>query len=352
MASFSRKQVPDRRLTDLKRNMKQWLRELLEEPCKKPLPILSFPAVQLMGISVRELITSSERQAEGMKAVADRVDAAAAVSLMDLSVEAECFGAQILISEDEVPTVSGAAVDSEEDIDTMEIPEIGSGRTGIYVEAIRKASEMITDRPVLAGIIGPYSLAGRLLDVTEIMYWCFDDPDTVKKLLEKVTAFLIRYGEAYKRAGANGIMMAEPLAGLLSPALAEEFSAPYVKRIVDALQDDNFLVIYHNCGDKTIDMIDSILDTGAAAYHFGNAIDMVKMLKAVPGNIVVMGNVDPAAEFRNGTTESIADATRRIMDGCRDYGNFVISSGCDIPPMSSWDNIDAFFAAAEAFYQT
>lgn len=89
----------------------------------------------------------------------------------------------------------------------------------------------------------------------------------VQQLLDKVTEFLIAYGQAYKEAGADGIVMAEPLAGLLSPALAEEFSAPYVKRIVEALQTEDFLVIYHNCGNSTIQMIDSILDTGAAAYH-------------------------------------------------------------------------------------
>ena len=75
----------------MRRNMKQWLAQLREMPEKKALPVLSFPAVQLMGISVRELISDSDRQAQGMKLVADRTDAAAAVSLMDLSVEAECL---------------------------------------------------------------------------------------------------------------------------------------------------------------------------------------------------------------------------------------------------------------------
>ena len=30
--------------------------------------------------------------------------------------------------------------------------------------------------------------------------------------------------------------------------------------------------------------------------------------------------------------------------------NFVISSGCDIPPLSKWENIDAYFAAIEEYY--
>ena len=331
-------------------NMKEWLNELREAETKKAMPILSFPAVQLMGISVKELISNSDRQAEGMVRIAERVDAAASVSLMDLSVEAECFGSQIVVSEDEVPTVKGSIVSDLEDVEKLQIPPVGAGRTDIYIDAVRKAVEKIHDRPVFAGMIGPYSLAGRLLDVTEIMFYCYDEPEMVALLLDKVTEFLISYGKAYKETGANGIMLAEPLAGLLSPALAEEFSAPYVKRIVDAIQDDNFLVIYHNCGNCTIQMIDSILDTGAAAYHFGNAIDMAEMMKHIPADTIAMGNIDPAGQFRNGTTESIRTETLELMEKCCSYPNFVISSGCDIPPMSKWENIDAFFQAVSDFY--
>ena len=331
-------------------NMKEWLNELREAETKKAMPILSFPAVQLMGISVKELISNSDRQAEGMVRIAERVDAAASVSLMDLSVEAECFGSQIVVNEDEVPTVKGSIVSDLEDVEKLLIPPVGAGRTDIYIDAVRKAVEKIHDRPVFAGMIGPYSLAGRLLDVTEIMFYCYDEPEMVALLLDKVTEFLISYGKAYKETGANGIMLAEPLAGLLSPALAEEFSAPYVKRIVDALQDDNFLVIYHNCGNCTIQMIDSILDTGAAAYHFGNAIDMAEMMKHIPADTIAMGNIDPAGQFRNGTTESIRTETLELMEKCCSYPNFVISSGCDIPPMSKWENIDAFFQAVSDFY--
>ncbi len=335
----------------MKRNMKQWLDELRDASVKKAFPILFFPTTQLMETSVQTLISSSENLAKGMKMVTDRVDSAAAISLMDLSVEAECFGSQIVFSESEVPTVKGSIITEMEEVEGLQIPEVGTGRTGIYVEAVAKATELILDRPVFAGMIGPYSLAGRLLDVTEIMYLCYDDPEMVEALLEKVTEFLISYGKAYKEAGANGIMIAEPLAGLLSPAMEEEFSAPFVKKIVDALQDDNFLVIYHNCGDNTVQMIESILTTGAGAYHFGNSIHMEDMLKRVPSDVIVMGNVDPAGQFRNGTPESIRKETLDIMEKCCGYRNFVISSGCDIPPMAPWENIDAFFEAVSDFYE-
>ena len=335
----------------MKLNMKQWVDSLNGTEAKKPMPVLSFPCVSLLGVTVRELISDSKLQAKGMKLVADTTDAAASVSFMDLSVEAECFGATVVVSDDEVPTVKGRIINDMDEAEALEVPAIGSGRTQIYIDAIEKACKEITDRPVLAGMIGPYSLAARLFDVSEIMMDCYDDPDMVHTVLEKVTAFLIEYAKAYKAVGANGIVMAEPVAGLLSPTLEKEFSSPYVKKIVDAVQDDNFVVIYHNCGDNVPKMLDSIMTTGCAAYHFGNAMDMEKdIIPQVSADTVVMGNIDPAGTLRMGTPEKVRNETLELLEKCSKYPNFVLSSGCDIPPMTPWENINAFFAASNEFY--
>ena len=332
-------------------NMKAWLENMKNAKEKKAIPILSFPSVQLMDITVKKLISDSDMQAKGMKMIADRVPSAASVSMMDLSVEAEAFGSAVKTSDHEVPTVVGAIIESEEDAEALEIPAVGAGRTGLYIEAIEKACKLITDRPVFAGVIGPYSLAGRLLDVSEIMVLCYEEPDMVHTVLEKVTSFLINYMNAYKKTGAGGVMVAEPLAGLLSPSLMEEFAAPYMKKIVDAVQTDEFLVVYHNCGDAILNLTEGIVSSGAAAYHFGNAVDMKKMLEKMPSDVIVMGNIDPVGEFRNGTPESIAKATETLLETCKEHPNFIISSGCDIPPMAKWENIDAFFGAVTNFYQ-
>ena len=332
-------------------NMREWAANLIAAKVKKPLPILSFPCVQLQNVSVRDLVQSSDLQAAGMKLVADRVDAAATVSMMDLSVEAQAFGAQIIFSDDEVPTVVGAIVSDEDEADALEVPQVGAGRTGLYVDAVAKAVERITDRPVLAGVLGPFSLAGRLMGVTDAMFYCYDEPDMVHTVLDKVAAFTVAYCTAFKEAGANGVMIAEPLGGLLSPAMAEEFSHTYVKRIVGAVQTDTFAVIYHNCGDNVALMKDGIYGIGAMGYHFGDAVRMADMLTGAPADVLVMGNVSPAQQFRGGTPESIREETLKIMADCCANANFVISSGCDIPPQSSWENIDGFFAAAAEYYR-
>lgn len=331
-------------------NMQAWLKEQMAADRRRAMPILSFPSIQLMGITVKYLIADSDVQARGMYEIARRCPTAAAVSMMDLSVEAECFGAQIRVSDDEVPTVVGSVVETPEDAEALQVPAFGTGRTGLYVEAISKALKLITDRPIFAGVIGPFSLAGRLMDMTQVMINCYEEPEMVHTTLEKATAFLLSYVKAYKAIGAHGVVIAEPAAGLLSPDFCGEFSSPYIRKIVDAVQDEEFIVIYHNCGDAVSRMVPQILETGAAAYHFGNAVSMEDMLRQMPGDVLTMGNVDPVSAIRNGTPEKVRQDTLSIMDACCKYPNFLISSGCDIPLAAPWENIDAFFAAVEEFY--
>ena len=73
---------------------------------------------------------------------------------------------------------------------------------------------------------------------------------------------------------------------------------------------------------------------------------MKEMLAIAPKDAWIMGNVDPAGELANGTPESVRTATLKLMEeSCPDNPNFIVSSGCDIPPHAPWANIDAFFAA-------
>ena len=334
----------------MKRNMRGFVAETIAAPVKKPVPVLSFPAAQHMGVTVQQLVSEAQLQTEAMRFIAERLPTGMAVSLMDLSVEAEAFGAEIIYSANEIPTVTGRLVANAEDLAALRVPEVGDGRTGKCVRGITDAAGLINDRPLMAGVIGPYSLAGRLTDVTEIMMLCYDDPDLANGVLERATDFIIKYINAFRDAGANGVIMAEPLTGMLSPALAEEFSAPYVKRIIDAVQTDDFAVCYHNCGNNTVQMADSIASLGAMMYHFGDAIRLANILPLMPSDALVMGNVSAAGQFLRGTPESVREETLRILGECSGYANFVPSSGCDVPPASSWDNIDAFFAACADFY--
>ena len=331
-------------------NMYNWTEQIIYTERKKALPILTFPAVQYLYLTVRELVADSNHQSVGMRLIADHFDMAAALAYMDLSVEAEAFGAHTVYKADEVPTIIGRLVATEEDAEALQIPKIGDGRTGEVVESIRKAQMLITDRPVIAQCIGPFSLAGRLMNVNDILLQCYEEPELVHTVLKKTTAFIMDYAAALQKIGADGIIMSEPLAGLLSPQLVDEFSSDYVREIVHTLQDKNFIFIYHNCGNAVPHLLDSIVDTGCYGFHFGNSVDMLAMLERVPRNYLVMGNISPANVFNGKSTEHVRLETLKLLNACGKYNNFVISSGCDLSPDVDLDNVHMFMKTTEAFY--
>lgn len=332
-------------------NTTQLLWQAAAVGAKRALPVLSFPAAQKFGANVNELVHSADLQAQAMRYVAEHTPTAAAVSLMDLSVEAEAFGCNVRFSEDEVPTVLGQLVGDADAAEALEVPGLDKGRAPVCIEAIRLAKRAIQDRPVLAGVIGPFSLAGRLMDVTEILYTCYDEPEAVLAVVDKAAQYLTEYIRALREAGADGVVMAEPLAGLLSPDMAEEFSCQAASRIVEAVQTDEFPLVYHNCGNITVAMLPKLRRIGAKAYHFGNSISMKEFLEHAPQDMLCMGNIDPAGQFANGTPQSMREATMALMRDCAAYANFVPSSGCDIPYHAKWENIDAFFAAVDDYNQ-
>ena len=330
--------------------MDEWLKQIRIKKNKRAMPVLTFPAIQLLNTSVEKLISDSNLQSEALKLINQRCHPLAIMGFMDLSVEAEAFGANIRFSEDEVPIVVDSIIKSEEDAINLKVPKVGAKRTQIYLDAMKKAKQEIKDCPVFAGCIGPFSLAGRLLGVSEAMISCYDEPEMVHLVLKKATEFLINYLQAYKDLGIDGVFMAEPLAGILSPNLCDEFSSRYVKEIVSALDDDSFLVAYHNCGNNTLKMVDTILSTGCRLYHFGNAISIEQMLKLMPKDVMVMGNIDPVS-LKDASKEDVIAATNALLEAVGDVDNFVISSGCDIPPLARWENIDAFMKTAQEYYQ-
>ena len=334
----------------MNRDMLAWRKDIIADKRKKGMPILSFPGTRMIGAKVDELVRDGHLQALCMEKIAQTYDMGIAVSLMDLSVEAEAFGSPVHYSQDEVPTVSSRIVETEEDAERLQVPAAGAGRTGECIKGIREASRLITDRPLFAGCIGPYTLAGRLIEMTEIMVMCYEEPEIVETVVEKATEFLIEYIKAFKVAGADGVILAEPAAGLLSPNLINKFSTPYVKKIREAVEDDSFLVIYHNCGNVE-PVMEQMRQVDALAYSFGNAIDIEKALQVIPEDRLVIGNVDPAGILRGGTPDIVREETLKLMKRCSVYPNFIISSGCDIPPMTPKENIDAFFEAIEFFYK-
>ncbi len=324
-------------------NMKQWAEDIIASPKTLAIPVMTHPGIEIIGKSVEDAVRNGDVHAEAIIALDKKYPSDGPTVIMDLTVEAEAFGAQIEFTRDDVPNVIGRLLSSFDDVKALQVPDLNAGRVQEYLKANRTVAAAITDKPVFAGCIGPFSLAGRLFDMTEIMMAIYTEPETIEMLLEKCAEFIKKYITEIKTTGASGVIMAEPAAGLLSDDDATAYSSRYIKPIVDELQDDNFVIVIHNCGN-TGHCTHSMVATGAAAIHFGNKINMVDAIEECPSNVIVMGNIDPVSIMKQATPEGVAEATRELLEVMKKYPNYVLSTGCDVPPRISEDNIAAFYA--------
>lgn len=340
-------------------------RSILASSRRLALPIGVYGGLTITGRTVREAVTDGDVQAEAVLAMHDRFRSDFLLTAMDLSAEAEAFGCEIRLSDEEVPTVIGRRVTSPAEIAALPDPAPGDARTAVHLTAARRlvaaqTGTPVPDRtpdldrtPVLAGMIGPFSLAGRIFGVSEALEASLVEPTTLHALLEKVTAFLIRYALAFREVGAQGVVMAEPAAGLLSPRGMGKVATPYVRQIVEAVQTEDFAVVLHNCGARLVHLA-RVLETGAEICHFSTPMDLPAALDRVADQgladaVILSGNLDPTATFYQGTPDTVAAQTRALLAATAQHRNFLPGSGCDLPPGTPPENLDAFYATVRAW---
>lgn len=324
--------------------MNNTISQLLTSANVPVMPIMTHPGIELINKKVIDAVKDGDVHYQAVMALRKRFPlSVASTTIMDLSVEAEAFGTDIVFDDNEVPTVSGRLLTSAADVEALQIPTLDAKRVPEYLKANRLAAAEL-DVPLFGGCIGPFSLAGRLYDMTELMMAMYIEPDTANLLLDKCTQFILEYCKQIKASGSAGVVMAEPAAGLLSNDDCFTYSSLFVKRIIDELQDDNFVVMLHNCGN-TGQCTKAMIDTGAAALHFGNKIDMAQVLAEVPSDIVVSGNIDPVEIMKFGTPQQVADAAKSLLALAEKHNNFILSTGCDVPPETPFENIESLFNA-------
>jgi len=328
-----------------------WEEEIKSGGLRKSVPLMSHAGVELTGKTITEAVQDGQIHFEALKAIDEKYSPDAVCSVMDLTVEAEAFGCRINFYDHDIPTVATEIVHDEAGIDKLEVPDHRDHRTREYIKAMELSASLFTEKPVFAVCIGPFSLAGRIFGMTEIMTTMLFEPEVILKLVDKCKDFLTSYISEFKRVGANGIIMAEPAAGLLSSEQCDNFSSDFIRSIVNNVQDNEFLFILHNCGN-TGHVTQSMISTGARGLHFGNRIDLLKVLEEVPADILVMGNIDPVGILKMSDPKKVSYACQEMLNVTSEYKNYILSSGCEIPPGVSFENFNSFFESVRRYNTT
>ena len=131
-----------------------YIKDKLVSGKRVAIPIMTHPGIELLGKRVLDAVTNGEIHYHAIRVLNECFpQSAACTTIMDLTVEAEAFGARLSMSPNEVPSVCGRLLTGYADVEALQIPSVESGRMPQYLLADRLAAEGI-DKPVLAGCIG------------------------------------------------------------------------------------------------------------------------------------------------------------------------------------------------------
>ena len=301
--------------------------------------ILKIPAIKVF--------TEVNAQVDAILAFYERFNADFLITAMDLSVEAECFGSEVVFSQNEAPQVGNRIVASPSEIEILDVPSMGGYRSRNYIKATEKLLSMDISKPVIGGIIGPFSLAGRLFGVKEMFRLTIDNESSALLLIEKCSQFLMNFTKAFKEVGCQGVVISEPSAGLLSPRAVSKLSSAFIRQLVCSLESSTFRVIYHNCGARAVHL-DSIFETEASIIHFGEPMDILIALNRNKKERIISGNLDPVNVFLADEKEIVFEKTIDLINATKNNSNFLIAPGCDLPSETPLENIGTFFSVVHS----
>ena len=81
--------------------MSGWIKNVISQKKTIAIPVLTHPGIEKIGKTVKEAVCDGNVHYEAIKYLSDNYPSAAATVIMDLTVEAEAFGSDIIFPEND-----------------------------------------------------------------------------------------------------------------------------------------------------------------------------------------------------------------------------------------------------------
>lgn len=308
-------------------------------------PLLGAPGCQLTGTTLKENLLNADKQFESLTKLYEKFEPDIMLPYMELTVEADTLGMGVRFPENDNPAVEEHKVSTIEDFESVVRNYKGiSDRMKVFIDVMEKMSKNLPSSVNnLAYVIGPFTLAGELMGVEKICMASLMEPDFIQKQLEFANKVISDYSNALFDAGADGIVVLEPTAMLLSPKSYVDNSLNPFKQLLEMVSNKN--MILHICGN-TNHLIPGMCETGTTGLSLDAPMVFGDLTAKVPDNIALIGNVDPVNVMLTGTPEKVELETQKLVDEMKDADNFILSTGCDLPMETPMENIEAFMKVA------
>jgi len=230
--------------------------------------------------------------------------------------------------------------------DSIEFPEdfLERGRIPALLEAIRILKREHGDKTVImGGIIGPFSIASMLFDVTRFLVTAYKKPEVIAPYVELGEKAGTMLAEAMIEAGADIICIEDMMASMdmISPKIYRKLAWEAGKKQVESL---SVPTIIHICG-KVDPIIVDIARTNCTAVSVEPTVDVPAALEKFRDENIdtpLIGAIDPVNTLFSGDPEKVKKETREAIE----KGFSMISPGCAVPPATTTENLLAMVEVA------
>ena len=306
------------------------------------------PAITKLGYRFPQVHTDINMMVQSAILSSRMFDFDSVVVPYDMTCESEALGNKISLYEDSEDILYPTIPEKRwQGLDEVDIPDniLELGRMPMILEAIKLAKKEAPEYAIGAWQLGPFTMAGQLLELGIMLKGIFKQKDLVEAALDKISDMIIKIGQAQQAAGADYITLREMGTGtdLISPRTWKTLIMPRVKRILAAWQSPKVL---HICGatDMIIEMMN---ECGADALSVDIKNNLVESRKKIGNDALLFGNFDvfalPCKEET--TVEEAIEGIKVNIDG----GVDAVWPGCDLWPDIKEENLRAIVETAREY---
>lgn len=317
-----------------------------KEPDRVPVyPIISGASRRLIGASYKDWSNDADICAEALLKAKEEFDLDCIVTLIDLSIECDAWGQELVYPEDEAahPNYNNCVVKEIEDYAKIKkVDYRTSKRMMMHIDTCKKLVEAANgEYPVVAFVFGPLGTLSMLRNQQDMYMDLYDDPDAVHDAAREVNETLKDYCNALMDTGVNGIMFDTLFSSgaIMSKTMWMEMEGDLVKELADVVHDRGCLVMIHNCGQKIYfdAQIETMNPTAISfLYPPDDCADFQECKAKYGDKVTLIGCVTPASAVI-GTDEEWDLECKNNIDAMAKGGGFMLATGCEYPANASFD---------------
>ncbi len=272
-----------------------------------------------------------------------------AVVPFDMGLEAEAMGCEMNYYEGRdgiiYPTVKTKIIDLSTDLEKA-IPTgvEGRGRVPMVVEAIKMLKDDVGGEVAVgAYVLGPFTLAGQVMDLNELLKASFKEPDKVEAVLNRLGDVISSIANEFVEAGVDFLTVREmgATSDVISPKMYNSLVMPPLKRVIGTISIPSIL---HICGN-TNPIIEMMNECGASALSVEQKSDIKLIREKLGRDPIILGNIDPFNVLVKGTVEDVRNSVKQAIDD----GVSGVMPGCDLWPEVPPENMKALVESTVEF---